>query len=493
MANCQRRGFKTELLPDGAKAFIKGKWIDASSGHQFSVTDPNSGELLCDVANCGPPEAQLAVAAARQKFPRWAFEYTAKERGAILRKWCELLGEREKQLAELLTREQGKPLAESRGEIQYAASYLDWYAAEARRCYGQVVPASKPFRSHVHLRDPCGVCLLITPWNFPAAMIMRKAAAALAVGCTVVVKPAEDTPLTALALAQTSQEAGVPSGVFNVIPSDREETAEVSKYLCESQDVDCVSFTGSTEIGKLLLAQCASTVKRVSLELGGNAPFIVFKSADIDQAVQGAMASKFRCSGQTCVSSNRFFVDVSVLADFVAKLKEQFKLLKLGGGMEKEVNVGPLINRKAVEKVKSLVDEAVAQNAEIICGGSALAETNFFEPTILTNVNGKMAIAHAEIFGPVIPIQTFETEEEVVTKANHSRHGLAGYIFSKDYAQIHRVSRALQVGMVGVNEGMMSCAEAAFGGVKESGLGREGGQQGLDEFTQWKYVCWNVE
>uniref|UniRef100_A0A914HZE3 Succinate-semialdehyde dehydrogenase, mitochondrial n=1 Tax=Globodera rostochiensis TaxID=31243 RepID=A0A914HZE3_GLORO len=372
----------------------------------------------------------------------------------------------------------GKPLAESRAEIQYSASYLDWYAGEARRCYGQVVPAPKPFRSHVHLREPCGVCALITPWNFPAAMIMRKAAAALAVGCTVVVKPAEDTPLTALALAQTSQEAGLPNGVFNVIPADRTETAEISKFLCDSHDVDCISFTGSTDIGKLLLSQCASTVKR---------------SADLDQAVQGAMSSKFRCSGQTCVSSNRFFIDESVAEAFVAKLKEQFKKLKMGGGMEKDVNIGPLINRKAVEKVKSLVDDAVAQNAEIICGGNAGPETNFFEPTILTNVNSEMAIANAEIFGPVIPIQTFETEEEAVGRANNSRLGLAGYIFSKDCAQIHRVSRALQVGMVGVNEGMMSCAEAAFGGVKESGLGREGGQQGIDEFTQWKYVCWNVE
>uniref|UniRef100_A0A915MXK9 Aldehyde dehydrogenase domain-containing protein n=1 Tax=Meloidogyne javanica TaxID=6303 RepID=A0A915MXK9_MELJA len=431
-----KRGFKSELLPRGGRAFINGKWIEASNGHRFDVVDPYSNETIIDVSNCGPQDAQIAVAAARKSFSRWTNEFTAKERGAILHKCFEIMKVKEEQLAELLTMEQGKPLAEAKAEIQYSASFFEWYAGEARRIYGQIVSPSKLNRQHLHTREPVGVVAVITPWNFPCAMISRKIGAALAAGCTVIVKPAEDTPLSALALAEISQQAGIPSGVFNVIPADRENTAEISKFLCSSHDVDCISFTGSSAVGKILLSQSASTVKRVCLELGGNAPFIVFKSADLDQVVQGAIASKFRCSGQTY---------------------------------------------------------ALEKGAELVTGGEFIPDTNIFKPTIITNVNNEMEIANAEIFGPIIALQTFETEDEVVERANATRNGLAGYVFTKDYSQINRIGKAIQVGMIGINEGMISCAEAAFGGVKESGLGREGGGQGIDEFTQWKYVCINTE
>ncbi|KAL7079030.1 hypothetical protein ACQ4LE_001558 [Meloidogyne hapla] len=527
-----KRGFKTELLPRGGRAFINGKWIDASNGHRFDVLDPYSNETIIDVSNCGPQDAQIAVAAARKSFSRWANEFTAKERGAILHKCFELMKIKEQQLAELLTMEQGKPLAESKAEIQYSASFFEWYAGESRRIYGQIVSPSKLNRQHLHLREPVGVVAVITPWNFPCAMISRKVGAALAAGCTVIVKPAEDTPLSALALAEISQQAGVPSGVFNVIPADRENTAEISKFICSSHDVDCISFTGSSAVGKILLSQSASTVKRICLELGGNAPFIVFKSADLDKAVQGAIASKFRCSGQTCVSANRFFIEKPIYEEFLNKLQNKVEKLKCGNGMEKNVDQGPLINKTAVEKVSNLLKDALGKGAELskgrfsidsesipnphakrpyviltlyhrffyifyeiflVSGGEIIPDTKIFKPTIITNVNNEMEIANAEIFGPIIAIQTFETEEEVIDRANSTRNGLAGYVFSKEYSQINRISRAIQVGMIGINEGMISSAEAAFGGVKESGLGREGGAQGIDEFTQWKYVCINTE
>ncbi|KAK0394879.1 hypothetical protein QR680_000984 [Steinernema hermaphroditum] len=484
-----RRLYQTALLPKGAKAFINGNWIGATSGKEFEVLDPYSNELLCDVSNCEVPDAEQCVMAARQAFPKWSLETTAKQRGAVLRKWFEILNSREGELAELLSREQGKPVAEARGEIQYSASFFDWYAGEARRIYGQIVEPGVLNRQHFHTREPIGVVALITPWNFPSAMIARKAAAALAAGCTLVVKPAEDTPLSALALAQTAKDAGLPDGVFNVLPADRTNTAAISKYLCNSIDVDAISFTGSTAVGKLLLAQSASTVKRVCLENGGNAPLIVFPSADIGKAVKGTMASKFRCSGQTCVSANRVFVHKSVHDEYVDHLKKEMQTLVLGCGMDKGVNQGPLINRKAVEKVQHLLDDATSKGAKIETGGKAHDDSNLFLPTILTNVDGSMNIAHQEIFGPVVAIQKFEVEDEVLNIANNSRSGLAGYIFTSDASQIYRVSRRLQVGMLGVNEGLMSCAEAAFGGVKESGLGREGGPQGIDEFTQWKYIC----
>ncbi|KAI1712425.1 aldehyde dehydrogenase family domain-containing protein [Ditylenchus destructor] len=484
--------YKTELLPDGAKAFISGKWINSTSGKSFEVKDKYSKELLFDTANCDAQDAEIAVAASKNALPQWACETTAKERSAILYKWSKILAKKETQFAELLTKEQGKPLAEARAEIQYSASFFDWYAGEARRIYGQVVPPPKLNRQHLHIRQPIGVVCVITPWNFPSAMIARKAAAAIASGCTMIVKPAEDTPLSALALAQASQEAGLPDGVFNVIPADRNNTAAISKYVCETHDVDCISFTGSTAVGKILLSQSANTVKRMCLELGGNAPLIVFKSADIAQAVEGTIATKFRCSGQTCVSANRFYVDRSIHDEFVEKLTAAMKKLKCGCGLEKGVTQGPLINTRAVKKVSSLVDDAVSKNANVVLGGKATPNSTFFEPTLLTDVTEDMLIAQTEIFGPVVPIQKFNSEEEVLKNANNTRNGLAGYIFTKDIGQVHRMSNALQVGMIGVNEGLISCAEAAFGGVKESGLGREGGSQGIDEFTQWKYICINT-
>ncbi|TMS34294.1 hypothetical protein L596_001920 [Steinernema carpocapsae] len=488
MSSC--RLFHSSLLPEGGKAFINGKWVAATSGNQFEVLDPYTHEILCDVSNCEVTDAKQSVAAARQAFEKWSLETTAKQRGGILRKWFEIFTEREGELAELLSREQGKPLTEARGEIQYSSSFFDWYSGEARRIYGQIIEPAVLNRQHFHTREPIGVVALITPWNFPSAMIARKAAAALAAGCTLVVKPAEDTPLSALALAQTAKDAGLPDGVFNVIPSDRANASAISKYLCSSNDVDAISFTGSTAVAKLLLQQSASTVKRVCLENGGNAPLIVFPSADIGKAVKGTMASKFRCSGQTCVSANRVLVHKSVHDEYIAQLEKEMKTsLVMGCGMDKGVTQGPLINKKAVEKVRSLLDDATSKGARIIIGGKSPEGSNLFEPTLLEDVTGDMEIAHQEIFGPVIAVQNFETEEEVLKIANSSRSGLAGYIFTSDAGQIYRVSRRLQVGMLGVNEGLMSCAEAAFGGVKESGLGREGGPQGIDEFTQWKYVC----
>ncbi|VDK86076.1 unnamed protein product [Litomosoides sigmodontis] len=430
-----------------------------------------------------------SVKAAREAYSSWSSLTTAKERGGILENWCHKMLEKQNELAELITLEEGKPLEEARGEIAYSASFLKWFSEEARRVYGQIVKPTSKHRIHLHTREPIGVVGIITPWNFPSAMITRKAAAALAVGCTVIVKPAEDTPLSALALAQISKEAGLPSGVFNVIPADLKNTMRISEFLCESTDVNAISFTGSIEVGKLLLSQSASTVKRVCLELGGNAPLIVFPSAHLPTAVQETMVSKFRGSGQTCVSPNRFYVHSSVYDSFIEEVKHAMTKLVTGDGTKPNVTQGPLINERAVQKVEKLLSNAIEKGARIILGGKRVPQSTCFKPTLLCNVTSDMSIAHTEIFGPVIAIQKFDTEEEVLALANNCRTGLAGYIFTTDYAQILRVSRNLEVGIVGVNEGLVSCAEAAFGGVKESGLGREGGSQGIDEFSQWKYVC----
>ncbi|CAI5441818.1 unnamed protein product [Caenorhabditis angaria] len=478
------------LLPQGAQAYIGGKWVPANSGKTFAVTNPYSGEVIQQTANCDIKDAEKAVQSSLESFEKWAFDTSAKQRGAILRRWFDILTERETELATLLTKEQGKPLAEARGEIQYSSAYFDWYSGEARRVYGQVVPSAVQNRLHLHTREPIGVVALISPWNFPTAMIARKAAAAIAVGCSVVVKPAEDTPLSALALAQTATEAGIPDGVFNVITADRSNTAKISKFLCESTDISAISFTGSTPVGKLLLSQCASTVKRVCLELGGNAPLIVFDDADLDVAVNGTMATKFRCSGQTCVSANRIFVHEKIHDQYVSKLAEAMKSrLILGDGLDSKTTQGPLVNERAVEKCSSLLSDAVQKGAQVVTGGKRGDFGSSFQPTLLTNVQTNMEIANTEIFGPIAPIQKFHDEQQVVKLANDCRVGLAGYIFGKNPSTLHRVSRKLEVGMVGVNEGLISCAEAAFGGVKESGLGREGGAQGIDEFTNWKYIC----
>ncbi|KIH62269.1 succinate-semialdehyde dehydrogenase [Ancylostoma duodenale] len=455
-------GFTTPLLPKGALAYINGQWVESKKKKTFDVKNPFNGELLYKTTDCEVTEAEKAVRAAKEAFPKWSLETTPKQRGAILRKWFDIFVEKEAELAKLLTLEQGKPLAEARGEIQYSAGFFDWYAGEARRIYGQ--------------------------WNFPTAMIARKAGAALAAGCTIVVKPAQDTPLSALAMAQTAEEAGLPAGVFNVIPADHSHTAAISKYICSSTDVDVISFTGSTAVGKLLLAQSASTVKRVCLELGGSAPVIVFESADLGVAVKGAMGAKFRGSGQTCVAANRFFVHQKIHDDFITKMVVAMKGLTVGDGMDPKTNIGPLINEAAVKKVTDLIKDAESKGARVVLGGKR-GKGTCFQPTLLTNVTEDMEIANTEIFGPVVAVRKFSDEASVLAAANNSRVGLAGYIFSKDADQIYRVTRRLQVGMIGVNEGLMSCAEAAFGGVKESGLGREGAAQGIDEFTQWKYIC----
>ncbi|CAO4366179.1 unnamed protein product [Caenorhabditis nigoni] len=478
------------LLPQGAQAYIGGKWTSSQSGKSFDVLNPYNNEVVDRVTNCNVKDAEKAVQSAVEGFEQWAYSYTAKQRGAILHKWFEILLQRETELATLLTKEQGKPLGEARGEIQYSAAYFDWYAGEARRVYGQVVPSAVHNRLHLHTREPIGVVALISPWNFPTAMIARKAAAALSVGCSAVVKPAEDTPLSALALAQTAEEAGIPAGVFNVITADRANTAEISKFLCESTDVSAISFTGSTPVGKLLLAQSASTVKRVCLELGGNAPLIVFDDANLDIAVAGTMATKFRCSGQTCVSANRIFVHEKIHDQYVSKLAAAMKeKLVLGDGMDPKTTQGPLVNQKAVDKCELLLSDALGKGAELICGGKHGEHGSSYEPTLITNVQSNTNIANTEIFGPIAPIQKFREDDEVLQAANNCRVGLAGYIFGKDTARLHKFSRRLEVGMVGVNEGLISCAEAAFGGVKESGIGREGGAQGVDEFTNWKYIC----
>uniref|UniRef100_A0A2K6VJ94 Aldedh domain-containing protein n=2 Tax=Onchocerca TaxID=6281 RepID=A0A2K6VJ94_ONCVO len=483
------RCYQTSLLPKGAKAFISGQWNNALSNATFQVTNPYNNDVICECTNCDILDAEKSVKAARKAYSEWSLSITAKERGGILENWhCKML-EKQNELAELITLEEGKPIEEARGEIAYSASFLKWFGEEARRMYGQIVNPTSIHRAHFHTREPIGIVGIITPWNFPSAMITRKAAAALATGCTVVVKPAEDTPLSALALAQMAKEAGLPDGVFNVIPADLKNTVRIAEFLCESTDVDAISFTGSTEVGKLLLSQSASTVKRVCLELGGNAPLIVFPSADLSTAVQGTMASKFRGSGQTCISPNRFYVHSSIYDSFVEKIKHAMAELITGNGMQPNVTQGPLINERAVQKVEKLLSNAIQKGARVILGGERVPQSTCFKPTLLTNVTNDMDIAHTEIFGPVLAIQKFETEKEVLRLANDCRTGLAGYVFTTDYAQILRVSRNLQVGIIGVNEGIVSCAEAAFGGVKESGLGREGGLQGIDEFSQWKYIC----
>lgn len=409
----------------------------------------------------------------------------------MLRKWFDAVVKNQEELAKLLTAEQGKPLAEARGEIAYSAGFLEWFSEESRRIYGEVVSGVTNTKQMVFIREPIGVAAMITPWNFPSAMITRKVGAALAAGCTCVIKPSEDTPLSALALASLAEEVGIPPGVVNIVTSNHEGSNEVGKILCESELVAGLSFTGSTRVGKLLYRQCASTVKKVSLELGGNAPFIVFDSADVDLAVAGCMASKFRNMGQTCVTSNRIIVQEGIYEKFMAKLKQTVETtLVLGDGMDKEVNQGPLINSKQFDRVVSMVNDAVDKGAELVTGGEKHPIGDlYFRPTILTELTPEMAAFKEEIFGPVISVLKFKTEEEALALANATRVGLAGYFYSNDVRQCWRVAKKMEVGMVGVNEGIISAPEAAFGGIKESGLGREGSRHGIDEYTDIKYIC----
>ncbi len=467
------------------QAYVDGRWTDAISGETFAVHNPATGEEIVQVPWMAEVDTERAVAAAEGAFRLWR-KTTAKERAAILRRWYELMLDNVDDLALLMTLEQGKPLAEAKGEVAYAASFIEWFAEEGKRAYGELVPSHKADARILVSREPVGVVAAITPWNFPSAMITRKAAPALAAGCTFICKPAEDTPLSALALAELAERAGVPAGVFNIITGNPRVLGSV---LTGSGRVRKLSFTGSTGVGKLLMAQCAETVKRVSLELGGNAPFIVFDDADLERALDGAMASKYRNAGQTCVCTNRFLVQAGIYDRFVEGLAERTAQLKVGVGVEPGVQQGPLINQAAVDKIQAHIDDAVAGGAEVVCGGKphALGRT-WFEPTVLKNVTPDMCVAREETFGPLAPVFRFKDEAEAIEMANATEYGLAAYFYSRDLGRCWRVAEGLEYGMVGINEGVISTELAPFGGIKASGLGREGARQGLEEYLECKYM-----
>ena len=470
------------------QALINGEWVAGKT--TFAVNDPATGALLADVANLGPAEAQAAIAAANNAWPAWRAK-TAKERGAILVRWHQLLVKHADDLARIMTAEQGKPLAEARGEVTYGASFIDWFAEEGKRVYGEMIPTTDNNKRYMVIKQPVGVCAAITPWNFPIAMITRKVAPALAAGCTVVIKPAEATPLSALAVAELAQRAGMPSGVLNVLTADADMSVAIGQVLCDSDVVRHLSFTGSTEVGRILMRQCAQTVKRLSLELGGNAPFIVFDDADLDSAVEGAIASKYRNAGQTCVCANRLYVQAGVYDAFIDKLATKVATLKVGNGFDAGVTVGPLIEEAAIAKVEIHVADALALGARLIAGGKRATEAGalFFEPTLLADATPAMLCSREETFGPVAPVFKFTTEAEVIALANNTEFGLASYFYSRDIGRIFRVGEALEYGMVGVNTGLISTAEVPFGGVKQSGLGREGARQGIEDYVEVKYLC----
>ena len=468
------------------KCYVDGAWCDADSGATIDVTNPADGAVLGTVPDMGADETRRAIEAANAAFGPWS-ALTAKARAQVLRRWFELIMENQEDLAVLMTAEQGKPLAESRGEIAYAASFIEWFAEEGKRVYGDTIPAPIPDRRIVVLRQPIGVCGAITPWNFPAAMITRKAGPALAAGCTMVLKPATFTPYSALALCELAERAGIPKGVFSCVTGS---ARAIGGELTSNPIVRKLTFTGSTEVGKLLMEQCARTVKKVSMELGGNAPFLVFDDADLDAAVEGAMASKYRNTGQTCVCANRILVQDGVYDSFAEKLAAAVGALKVGNGFEEGVNQGPLIEMAAVEKVESHIADAVAKGAKVVTGGKrhALGGT-FFEPTLLRDVTADMIVARDETFGPVAPLFRFSTEAEGIAMANATEFGLAAYFYARDIGRIWRVSEALEYGIVGINAGIISNEVAPFGGVKESGIGREGSKYGIEEFMEMKYLC----
>ncbi|XP_035895577.1 succinate-semialdehyde dehydrogenase [NADP(+)] GabD [Anopheles stephensi] len=476
-----------------SQAFVNGRWIGARSGATFDVQNPANGQVLGAVPDMNREDVQLAIDAAYDAFyqPSW-HNSTAKERSAMLKNWHALMEKNRQEIASIMTAESGKPLVESLGEVTYGNSFVEWFAEEARRIYGEIVPSPVANRQIMMTRHPVGVAGLITPWNFPHAMITRKAAAAIAAGCTVVIKPAEDTPLTALALARLAEEAGFPKGVINVITSSRTHAAEIGQLLCGSDKVAAISFTGSTEVGKLLYRQCADGVKRIGLELGGNAPFIVFKSADMEKALTGAMNSKFRNCGQTCISANRFLIQDEVHDEFVEKLVERIRKLAIGDGSRDGVQIGPLINQAQLTKVERFVQDAREKGATVRCGGQTLPKHGalYYEPTVVTDLRDNMLLYNEEVFGPVVSVVRFKTEAEALAIANGTRRGLAGYFFSNDLNQVFRVARQLETGMVGINEGLISATEAAFGGIKESGIGREGSRHGIDEYVYIKYLCY---
>ena len=468
-------------------AWINGQWVGSQT--RFAVSNPATGEELAQVANVGVSDVNAAVTAAEAALPAWR-ALTGKERSIILRRWFDLIVANSSDLARILTLEQGKPLAEAKGEVAYGASFLEWFAEEAKRVAGAIPASTWNDKRMLVLKQPIGVCAAITPWNFPIAMITRKIAPALAAGCTIIIKPAEQTPLSALALAELSRQAGIPAGVVNVITGDAAQSVAIGKVLCDSPVVRHLSFTGSTEVGRILMAQCAPTIKKLSLELGGHAPFIVFEDADIDAAVAGAMASKYRNAGQTCVCANRFYVHSKIIDAFTERFAKAVQALTVGNGLDTGVMQGPLIDGAALTKVEEHVADALKKGAKLITGGKVAAlGGHFYEPTILSKVTPEMRISFEETFGPVAPIMAFDDDAEVVRLANQSQYGLASYFYSRDIGRIWRVAEALEYGIVGVNSGAVSNEVGPFGGVKQSGLGREGSVWGMDEYLEMKYVC----
>jgi succinate-semialdehyde dehydrogenase/glutarate-semialdehyde dehydrogenase len=466
-------------------ALINGQWIKGAS--RFDVHDPATGKKLVDVANLGPQDAESAIDAANAAWPAWRNK-TGKERSIILRKWYDLLMANQEDLGRLMTAEQGKPFAEAKGEVAYGASFVEWYAEEAKRVNGETLPQFDNNRRLMVLKQPIGVCAAITPWNFPLAMITRKVAPALAAGCPVVIKPAELTPLTALAAAELAMRAGIPAGVLNILSADSDNSIAIGKVFCSSDIVRHISFTGSTEVGRILMAQSAPSIKKLALELGGNAPFIVFDDADIDSAVEGAMASKYRNAGQTCVCANRIYVQDAVYDEFVQKFTAKVKALKVGNGFDDGVMQGPLIEDAAVEKVERHVQDAVSKGGKVMVGGHKIGG-QFYEPTVVAEATADMLCAREETFGPFAPVFRFHQDQEAVDAANNTEFGLASYFYSRDIGRIYRVSEALEYGMVGINVGIIATEHVPFGGVKQSGLGREGSQHGMDEYLEMKYLC----
>jgi succinate-semialdehyde dehydrogenase/glutarate-semialdehyde dehydrogenase len=468
------------------QAYIGGRWCDSDTGATFEVNNPATGQILGTVPLMGADETRRAIEAAKNAFEVWG-RRPAKERSALLRRWYELIMANLEDLGALMTAEQGKPVTEAKGEVAYAASFIEWFAEEAKRVYGDTIPSPWNDRRLVVIKQPVGVCCAITPWNFPAAMITRKAAPALAAGCTMVVKPAESTPLSAFALAALAERAGIPAGVFNVLTGSPQA---IGGEMTSNADVRKVTFTGSTEVGRLLMKQSADTVKKLALELGGNAPFIVFDDADLDAAVEGAIISKYRNAGQTCVCANRLYVQAGVYDAFAEKLVEAVKKLKVGNGFEPGVLQGPLIDQAAVEKVEEHIQDAVSKGGRVLLGGKRhLLGQTFFEPTVLADVTPKMKVASEETFGPVAPLFRFQTDEEALRMANDTEFGLASYFYSRDIGRIWRAAEGLECGMVGINTGLISNEVAPFGGVKQSGLGREGSHYGIEEFLDIKYLC----
>ncbi|QQE83910.1 NADP-dependent succinate-semialdehyde dehydrogenase [Pseudomonas putida] len=469
------------------QAFINGEWLDADSGQTINVTNPATGEVIGTVPKMGTAETRRAIEAADKALPAWR-ALTAKERSNKLRRWFELMIENQDDLARLMTTEQGKPLAEAKGEIAYAASFIEWFAEEAKRVYGDTIPGHQPDKRLIVIKQPIGVTAAITPWNFPAAMITRKAGPALAAGCTMVLKPASQTPYSALALVELATRAGIPAGVLSVVTGS---AGEVGGELTGNSLVRKLSFTGSTEIGRQLMEECAKDIKKVSLELGGNAPFIVFDDADLDKAVEGAIISKYRNNGQTCVCANRIYVQDGVYDAFAEKLKAAVAKLKIGNGLEDGTTTGPLIDGKAVAKVQEHIEDAVSKGAKVLSGGK-LIEGNFFEPTILVDVPKTAAVAKEETFGPLAPLFRFKDEAEVIAMSNDTEFGLASYFYARDMSRVFRVAEALEYGMVGINTGLISNEVAPFGGIKASGLGREGSKYGIEDYLEIKYLCISV-